>query len=118
MSTNVRWFEGIDRSQAAAVGGKGANLGELARIDGVQVPAGFCVTTDVYRQVVGSETEVAEAIDRLAAADPGDLGAVRVRCEEVRRIIEGITVPDDLATEIARERDEWHNEIRRLRSDL
>ena len=36
----------IDRTQVAIVGGKGANLGELTRIDGITVPAGFCVTTD------------------------------------------------------------------------
>ncbi len=34
---------------AAVVGGKGAYLGELSRIQGIRVPAGFCVTTDVAR---------------------------------------------------------------------
>ena len=35
----------IDKTQVALVGGKGANLGELSRIEGIRVPAGFCVTT-------------------------------------------------------------------------
>ena len=30
------------------VGGKGAHLAELSRIDGVLVPPGFCVTTDAF----------------------------------------------------------------------
>ena len=45
-------FEEIDATQAAVVGGKGAHLGELSRIDGIRVPAGFCVTTDAFRRVV------------------------------------------------------------------
>ena len=30
------------------VGGKGAHLAELSRIEGIRVPAGFCVTTDAF----------------------------------------------------------------------
>jgi len=44
----------IHRSQIALVGGKGAHLGELSRIDGIHVPAGFCVTTDAFRRSVGT----------------------------------------------------------------
>ena len=36
------------------VGGKGANLGELSRIEGVQVPDGFCLTTEAYKEIVGN----------------------------------------------------------------
>ncbi|WP_246393712.1 PEP/pyruvate-binding domain-containing protein [Pseudonocardia pini] len=35
----------VDRTRVAEVGGKGANLGELSRLDGVRVPPGFCVAT-------------------------------------------------------------------------
>ena len=40
----------IDQTQVAVVGGKGAALGELSRIDGIQVPDGFCVTTDAFER--------------------------------------------------------------------
>ena len=36
----------IDKTNLEIVGGKGANLGELSRIEGIQVPDGFCVTTE------------------------------------------------------------------------
>ncbi len=39
-------FQEIDRTMLALVGGKGANLGELSRIEGIRVPEGFCVTTE------------------------------------------------------------------------
>src|SRR5215210_3089614 len=45
----VLGLEEIDQTQMAVAGGKGAHLGELARIDGIPVPPGFCVTTDAFR---------------------------------------------------------------------
>ena len=39
-TTYVLGFQEIDQSQVELVGGKGAQLGELARIDGIRVPAG------------------------------------------------------------------------------
>ena len=44
----VLTFADIDAQQAGLVGGKGANLGALSRIDGIAVPAGFCVTTEGF----------------------------------------------------------------------
>ena len=38
----------INGTDIANVGGKGAGLGRLARIAGVRVPPGFCVTTQAY----------------------------------------------------------------------
>ena len=58
----VLGFEEIDRTQVALVGGKGANLGELSRIDGLRVPPGFCVTTDAFRTVMARR-----AVDRRSA---------------------------------------------------
>ena len=52
MRAHVLGFEQVDRTAVAAVGGKGANLGELSRLEGVRVPAGFCVTTLVFQRIV------------------------------------------------------------------
>ena len=69
-------FSEIDATQVSLVGGKGASLGELSRIDGVSVPPGFCVTTEAFRraQSGGVPDEVATAI-RAAVGD----GAYAVR---------------------------------------
>ena len=45
MNSYVLSFQEIDRHKLMAVGGKGANLGELSRIEGIRVPEGFCITT-------------------------------------------------------------------------
>src|SRR4051812_18527525 len=48
MGGYVLGFQDIDQTQVAVVGGKGAHLGELSRLCGIHVPAGFCVTTDAF----------------------------------------------------------------------
>jgi pyruvate,water dikinase len=47
----VRFHE-VDQTQVALVGGKGAHLGELSRIEGVRVPDGFCVTTHAFERIM------------------------------------------------------------------
>ena len=41
MGRYVFRFEDIDQAQVALVGGKGAHLGVLSRIEGIRVPPGF-----------------------------------------------------------------------------
>ena len=53
MSIYILGFQEIDHTKLAMVGGKGANLGELSGLEGVKVPEGFCVTTEVYKEVIG-----------------------------------------------------------------
>src|SRR5689334_2473133 len=96
----------IDRTQIALAGGKGAHLGELSRIDGVRVPAGFCVTTDAFRRAVADGPDgpsIDDRLDRLARLDPEDprdREAIGASSAEIRRIVEGIVVADDLAAAI------------------
>src|SRR5690242_11000495 len=92
----------IDEGQVAVVGGKGAHLGSLSRIEGVRVPAGFCVTTDAYRRVVAQSPSLDAQLDRLARVGPDDRETIRTLSAEIRRTVEEITVPDDLAEAITR----------------
>src|SRR5207302_3010917 len=86
--------------QVAIVGGKGAHLGELSRIEGIRVPAGFCVTTDAFRRIMAEAPSIDERLDRLSRLNPDDREAIRTLSAEIRRIIEGVAIPDDLAGEI------------------
>ncbi|MCD7437454.1 phosphoenolpyruvate synthase [Streptomyces lincolnensis] len=92
----------VDETQVAVVGGKGAHLGRLSRLDGVRVPAGFCVTTDAFHRVVAQEPSIDGLLDRLARVDPDDREAIRTLGARIREAVEGIAVPDDLAAEITR----------------
>ncbi|MFZ3565963.1 rifamycin-inactivating phosphotransferase [Streptomyces sp. BH097] len=90
----------VDETHIALVGGKGAQLGGLARIDGVRVPDGFCVTTAAFRRAVAHAPMLDERLDRLARTDPDDREAIRTLSAEIRGAVEGIGVPDGLAPEI------------------
>ncbi|MEV4756309.1 rifamycin-inactivating phosphotransferase [Micromonospora sp. NPDC049559] len=93
-------LDAVDGTRVAAVGGKGAHLGELSRIDDIRVPAGFCVTTDAFRRVMAAAPSIDGRLDRLSRLNPDDREAVRALSAEIRQAIEEITVPDDLAAAI------------------
>ncbi|WP_406841154.1 rifamycin-inactivating phosphotransferase [Streptomyces sp. AHU1] len=89
-----------DETLGAVVGGKGAHLGGLSRIEGVRVPDGFCVTTDAFRRVMAEAPSADELLDRLSRVDPDDREAVRTLSARIRRTVEEVAVPDDLAAAI------------------
>jgi pyruvate,water dikinase len=102
MGSYVLGFQEIDQTQVAVVGGKGAHLGELSRIEGIRVPAGFCVTTDAFRRMMAEAPSVNDRLDRLSRLNPDDREAIRTLSAEIRRTLEGIAIPDDLAAAITR----------------
>jgi rifampicin phosphotransferase len=95
-------LEEIDKTQAVLVGGKGAHLGELSRIEGIRVPAGFCVTTDAFRRIMTTAPWIDDPLDRLSCLDPDDRQAIGTLSAEIRRTLEGTVIPDDLAAAITR----------------
>ncbi len=97
----VLGFDEIDRTDIAQVGGKGANLGELARLAGTQVPEGFCVTTDAFRRVIAGAPRVRALMDRLAGLDENDREQISTSSAEIRRAIEECTIPDEVTAAIA-----------------
>ncbi|XVQ86938.1 rifamycin-inactivating phosphotransferase [Microbispora siamensis] len=93
-------FEHIDSTNAADVGGKGVHLGMLSRIDGIRVPDGFCVTTDAFQRVVAEVPSIDAQLDLLARVTPDDRAAIRTLSADIRRAVEGVTMPDDLVAAI------------------
>src|SRR5438876_3360294 len=102
MGSYVLRLEEIDQTQVAVVGGKGAHLGELSRIEGIRVPAGFCVTTDAFRRITEDAPSLDDRLSRLSRLNPDDREAIRTRSAEIRGALEGIVIPDDLAAAITR----------------
>ncbi|MFI6855067.1 rifamycin-inactivating phosphotransferase [Streptomyces sp. NPDC050416] len=96
----VRDLQETDETQVAVVGGKGAHLGRLSRIEGVRVPAGFCVTTEAFRRIMAEAPSVDDLLDRLSRVNPDDREAVRTLSAQIRRAIEDIAIPDELAAAI------------------
>ncbi|MBV9415899.1 MAG: phosphoenolpyruvate synthase, partial [Solirubrobacterales bacterium] len=95
-------FQEINRTHVAAVGGKGAVLGELLRIESIRVPPGFCVTTDAFRRILAGAPSVDDRLARLSRLEPEDGEAIRALSAEIRRCIEAIAIPEDVALAITR----------------
>ena len=96
MGRYVLGFEEIDQTQVAAMGGKGAHLGELSRIEGISVPAGFCVTTDAFRRIVAGAPTIDDLLERLSRLSPDDRESILTLSAEIRRDLEAVAIPDDV----------------------
>ena len=95
-------FQEIDHTDVAVVGAKGAILGELSRTEAIPVPPGFCVTTDAFRRILARTPSVDDRLARLSRLEPEDGEAIRALSAEIRRAVEGIAIPDDVALAITR----------------
>ncbi|NOK36666.1 phosphoenolpyruvate synthase [Corallococcus exercitus] len=103
MGCYVLGLQEIGQTQVALVGGKGAHLGELSRMDGIRVPAGFCVTTEAFQRVLAEAPAIDDQLEQLSRLKQDDREQLRVLSAELRRTLEGASMPDDLAAEITRQ---------------
>jgi len=102
MERVVLGLDEVDRTQVDLVGGKGAHLGELARIEGIRVPPGFCVTTEAFRRIMEDLPSIDDRLDQLSRLGPDDGEGIRRLSADIRRSIEGVTVPGDVVDGITR----------------
>ncbi|THU38147.1 phosphoenolpyruvate synthase [Niastella caeni] len=82
------------------VGGKGANLGELFRIDGIQVPEGFCVTTEVYKAIIANNPALNSLLDQLAKLKADNRKEISETSAAIRKAIEETAIPKGVEQEI------------------
>ena len=66
MRSYVLGFQNLDKTKIMVVGGKGANLGELSRIEGIHVPDGFCISTEAFKRIIGEMSSIHELLDQLS----------------------------------------------------
>ncbi len=96
----VLGFQEIDQTRVAVVGGKGAQLGELSRIAGIRVPAGFCVTTDAFRRLMAGALSIDDLLERLSHLGSDDRESIRTLSAEIRRSLEAVAIPEDVAAAV------------------
>jgi pyruvate,water dikinase len=92
----------IDNTMIGLVGGKAANLGELIKMDAVEVPKGFCLTTNVYKRIIHNNTELKSLLREIEFFEVKDREKIREASALIRVLIENLPVPDDIVDEIAR----------------
>ncbi|MHC9295050.1 rifamycin-inactivating phosphotransferase [Mycobacterium sp. LTG2003] len=104
----------VDQTSVATVGGKGARLGELSNVAGVQVPDGFCVTTEAFQRFMadvspGQSVEATAMPDDIAAAVVDALD--RVGVDGSYAVRSSATVEDSAAASFAGQLDSYLNVV-------
>lgn len=102
MRAYVLGLQEVDRTRILVVGGKGASLGELSRLEGIRVPEGFCVSTDAFKRILGEAPALGEWLERLSRLKAEDRDGIRELSAEIRTLIEGIAIPEDIQEAISR----------------
>jgi pyruvate,water dikinase len=100
MNSYVLGFQEIDKTKLAIVGGKGVNLGELSRIEGIEVPEGFCVTTKAYKEIIGNNRKFHSLLDQLSLIKVDNRESISEISAQIRKVIEEIAIPQDIENEI------------------
>ncbi|WP_068501003.1 phosphoenolpyruvate synthase [Paenibacillus kribbensis] len=96
MSSLVLGFQEMEKTQLLLVGGKGLNLGELSKIEGIHVPEGFCVTTVGYQKAIEQNETYHALLDQLTMLKVGDRDQIGEISRKIRQIIIEVDIPSDV----------------------
>ncbi|AWB44701.1 phosphoenolpyruvate synthase [Paenibacillus sp. CAA11] len=96
MSSMVLGLQEIEKSQLTLVGGKGLNLGRLSKMEGIQVPDGFCVTTTGYKKAVEPNETYHALLNQLSMLKAEDRDQIGEITSEIRQIIMEAELPSDV----------------------
>src|SRR5581483_5375234 len=102
MTNFIRAFSEITKDDVPLVGGKGANLGEMARA-GLPVPPGFCIVADAYREFAAPAQEALARI--LGATRMDDADDVETKSAQLRALLIAQPMPAEIAQQVC---DAYH----------
>jgi rifampicin phosphotransferase len=86
-------FQEMEKTQLLLVGGKGLNLGELSKIEGIQVPEGFCVTTVGYQKAIEQNETFQVLLGQLALLKVEDRDQISEISRKIRQLIMEVEIP-------------------------
>ncbi|MGR6342009.1 phosphoenolpyruvate synthase [Priestia megaterium] len=101
MSALVLGFQEMEKTQLLLVGGKGLNLGELSKIQGIQVPEGFCITTVGFQKLVKKNETFQALLAQLTVLTVEDQGQIGEISRKIRQTIMEAEIPSDVVKEVA-----------------
>ncbi|MDC0720846.1 phosphoenolpyruvate synthase [Nannocystis bainbridge] len=95
MTESIVWFKDLSRTDLPLAGGKGANLGEMAR-NGMPVPDGFVVTTAAFLAALDAAGVRGELRSLFAELDESDPQALASASTKMQALVESAGVPRDV----------------------
>lgn len=102
MSLLVVGLQEIEKSQHLLVGGKGMNLAQLTKLEGVQVPEGFCVTTEGYRKAIEHDETYEALLNQLALLKAENWEQIGEISRKIRQTIMNLNMPSDIVEAVTR----------------
>lgn len=100
MSSLVLDLKKVGKTERMLVGGKGVHLGELSKIQGIQVPDGFCVTTVGYQKSIEQNEMFKALIEKLTCLKVENQKQISQISREIRQIIMETDIPSDVVSEV------------------
>lgn len=101
MSSLVLGIHEIEKTQPLLVGGKGLHLGELSKIQGIQVPEGFCVTTAGYQKAIEQNETLQALLDQLTMLKVENRDQIGEVSKKIRQTIMEAEIPSDVVKAVA-----------------
>ncbi|MBP2079159.1 phosphoenolpyruvate synthase [Oceanobacillus polygoni] len=101
MSSLVLGFQEMEKTQLLLVGGKGLNLGELSKIQGIQVPEGFCVTTAGYQKAIEQNEAFRALLGQLTTLNVEERHQISEISSKIRQIMMDVDIPSDVVSAVA-----------------
>lgn len=101
MSSLVLGIHEIEKTQPLLVGGKGLHLGELSKIQGIQVPEGFCVTTAGYQKAIEQNETLQALLDQLTMLKVENRDQIGDVSKKIRQTIMEAEIPSDVVKAVA-----------------
>ncbi|MCK5434457.1 MAG: phosphoenolpyruvate synthase [Dehalococcoidales bacterium] len=96
---NVVWFNETTKKDIALVGGKGANLGEMANAH-IPVPPGFIITANAYYNFIKKSGITDKILSLLKPLDYNNTKQLQQIADQIKQVILNATMPPELASEI------------------
>ncbi|QTE38948.1 phosphoenolpyruvate synthase [Mucilaginibacter gossypii] len=96
-----------DKTFNRLIGGKGANLAELYTIKALNVPDGFCITTEAFKETVGNDQEFNSLQEQLALLTENQRNEINEMSKKIRTLIESIALSQELKSQIVARMDQY-----------
>lgn len=101
MSSLVLGFQEMEKTQLLLVGGKGLNLGELSKLQGINVPVGFCVTTVGFQKAIEHNEAYRALLEQLTALKAEDRKQIGEISRQIRQLILAAEIPGEVIKAVA-----------------
>ena len=95
----IKWFKDLDENSLGVAGGKGNNLGIMAKI-GLPVPTGFIITAQTYEDFINRTGIKDRIFGFLKGLDPEETEKLQQAAKQIQTLVINTEVPENIKESI------------------